>query len=131
LYVLYFALPFVFNAESQRGKELPMALSELRVLPSNRIVVRNGKVAEIKEWIDWNGEHQIATHIKRLDGERFQYYISWGDGGTGNEGSLDDVVNAFHPDIGAMYRELFTLEKATYTDIRKTGLAMGAVVEFK
>src|SRR5581483_11152768 len=103
-------------------------VATLAELPRNKVVIKGGKVIRVDEWCLWNGTPWMTVQISR-EGKEFCSHIGDPEHGGGSaQGSLEEVLEPFHPDIRAKYLNLFGLKNPDETAINNLGL-LGCEIE--
>ncbi|MBI2100821.1 MAG: hypothetical protein HYT47_02275 [Candidatus Vogelbacteria bacterium] len=101
-----------------------------RELPSDEIVVRNGRVVSLQEWCDWNGSHEIVLDArKEPDGDYTVFPFDPEHGGTSlqrGKTMAEAAGKAMHPDIAKKLGSLFDLLNPTERQIRQIHYRKGS-----
>jgi hypothetical protein len=94
-------------------------------LPPSKIVIKDGQVVSLEDWVLWNGEPAQTLFIERqADG---QFFCSAGDpehGGGSTSGTLAEIMEwmSYHPKFRGPMTKVFELENATEASVLETGL---------
>ena len=80
-------------------------------LPPCIVIIKDGQVVQVDEWVLWNSEPWMTRQIVRKK-DLFVGYISNPEGGRTNRGSLSAILSGLHPQVQAQYVALFSLQNA-------------------
>lgn len=82
------------------------------------ITVVNGRVTELKHPILWNGIVAGTTITRNADGSFTCDAKDPEHGGWTRTGTLDEILEPFHPNIAAGYRQAFIMEDPTADNLQ-------------
>lgn len=86
------------------------------------VINSDGTVKSISEWTLWNKEPWETVRIVRQPDGSFLSHISDPEHGGGRRsGTLEAVLEPFHPDIAKQYQQLFAAVNPTRQQIRAFG----------
>ena len=84
-------------------------------IPNDRIVLRGGRVVEVRDWTLYNEVDLCDNHMKRAAGGQLEFFNCTPDGGgpakTGN--TVDEAMVGMNVRFRRLYAELFALENPT------------------
>ena len=89
-------------------------------LPKSRILIRNGVVQSINEWVLWNGTPANTLTIERTKND---FSSTIGDpehgGRTRSATELSDVLGGLHQNVREKYVNLFNLQNPTVEQVQQ------------
>lgn len=100
-----------------------MESKKLPRVPSDKIIIKKGKVQSIEQWTLWKLTPWRTMHIERRPKRRF--FCSLGDpehGGGSHEGTLLEALEGLHSNIQEPIMAAFDLKDATKESLKETGL---------